>query len=139
MPPRQHRAERTDERLRILQADAARLNTDIRAMTERLEELHTEVASLRVGLARLTTTVHTHVELAITQPATVLAGGTFERARRAQLRAASRSPDPRAAAAAMHDLEQRDREALARYGPPSGAPHTQAARAVGQVGGGRGG
>ena len=104
-------------------------------MTERLAHLETEVGALRANLDRLSSTVGAHLELAVTRPSTVLAGGTKDRARRAQLRASSRSPDPRAAAAAIQELDQLDSQSLAMYGGPAGGASTQHAHEHDQTSG----
>ena len=119
---RAHHTARTEERLKLLEGHFASMskaldtaNAGVARLEEALDATRDDLNRVRGQLSQLTASFQPVQELALLRPASVITDDA-ERARRAYYRAIStRSPDPRAAAAAMRRVEQMDREALARH------------------------
>ena len=115
-------AEHTGRRLGTLERELAGTTACLSAMQSKMERMEEALEATSVELNRtrrqvteLATSFNPVQELALLRPSSVIATDA-ERVRRAQLRAtSSRSPDPRAATAAMRNVEQMGREAMARY------------------------
>ena len=115
-------AEHTGRRLGTLERELAGTTACLSAMQSNMERMEEALDATRAELNRtrgqvtqLAASFNPVQELALLRPSSVIATDA-ERVRRAQLRAtSSRSPDPRAATAAMRKVEQMDREAMARY------------------------
>ena len=114
--------KRTDERLKHLEEQVDTMsealdtaNAAVARLEEALDATRDDLNRARGQLSQLTASFQPVQELALLRPASVITDDA-ERVRRAHYRAIStRSPDPRAAAAAMRRVEQMDREALARH------------------------
>ena len=78
----------------------------------RLEKLRTGLESLNARVVVLSASLGELRELAVTHPKTVVPNSPRARIRRAQLRAASRSPDPRVAHAAIREGARLDQESF---------------------------
>ena len=90
------------------------LHTQRRADTTdaRLEKLRTGLEALNARVVVLSASLGELRELAVTHPKTVVPNSPRARIRRAQLRAASRSPDPRVAHAAIREGARLDQAAI---------------------------
>ena len=119
---REHRMKRTDERLDALEKQVNTLataldkaNAEVKKLEVTLDATRDDLNRARGQLSQLTSGFAPVQELALLRPSSVITH-TEERIRRAQYRAvSSRSPDPRAATAAMRRVEQMDRDAMARH------------------------
>ena len=113
-------AKGADERFSKLEAQLQEVKASLSEVRANLEVTQDELNRTRGQLSQLTASFRPVQELAIMRPSSVVADGTHERIRRAQLRAvSSRSPDPRVATAAMRGVERIDRAAIARFEPES--------------------
>ena len=119
---REHRMKRTDERLDALEKQVNTLataldkaNAEVKKLEVTLDATRDDLNRARGQLSQLTSGFAPVQELALLRPSSVITH-TEERIRRAQYRAvSSRSPDPRAATAAMRRVEQMDRDAMAKH------------------------
>ena len=107
-----------------LRDSVSMMRDDLAEAKRDLEVAKDDLYRVRRQVERLSDSFQPVQELALLRPSSVLTNDA-ERIRRAQHRAtSSRSPDPRAATAAMRQVEQMDRRAIAMYEPASssGAP-----------------
>ena len=119
---RAYREKRTDARLQALEEQVKLLsktldvtNAEVKKLEVTLDATRDDLNRARGQLSQLTSGFAPVQELALLRPSSVITH-TEERIRRAQYRAvSSRSPDPRAATAAMRRVEQMDRDAMARH------------------------